>query len=537
VKSLQERLETAAASFAEQKAPGTGTLLRRALHVVITSHISRMAAALSYRTVFGLIPVLAIGVAFLGGFATDEQVEEVVLNVLDFTGLADIVVEPEAIEAEPAADGVAGPASPEELSQTAKLDEWLQLLVTKVRGVSFVAIGLTGLLTLIYAALSFMVEIERAANTIYHAPTGRSWVRRVTQYWTTLTLGSLFLVGTFYIGSRFQGAVASLDDTPKKAAADSTPRDDPGAIDSEAAKLLAADPEPDAGRDAIVREGGPDDAGADSSEEEATASQELSGEGFMAAAAAVVVSTIISFLLLLFLYMTIPNARVSVQCAAIGAAFAALMWEAGKQGFTLFVVHSAAQRLYGAIALVPLFLLWVYITWIIVLFGLQISYVLQNFRTFSIPESEQTGPVIVDPLTLLRVAAVVARRFGAGKTASVGEVAEAVGADEKTSLLMLDKLAETGIVHRVPLGQDCEEFSLARPADEIAATELLELAGRMAGGTGSREDPDRLTALRRAQLDAAAGVTLADLVVRSEPPGDPRSGNMAITRAEPTPAM
>jgi len=504
LKGLQERLETAALSFAEQRSPGTGTLVRRALQVVITSQISRMAAALSYRTVFGLIPVLAIGVAFLGGFATDEQVENVIVQVLDFTGLADIVVEPEAVDTEPGGVGVAGPASPDELTRAAKLDEWLRLLVAKVRGVSFVAIGLTGLLMLIYAAVSFMVEIERAANTIYHAPTGRSWVRRVTQYWTTLTLGSIFLVGTFYIGGRFTSTVQSLTepDQAQKEPADTTPRDDVGAIDSRAAEVLtkadtgAPDPAPPAAEEARQREG--------------------KETNFIVAAAGVAVSLVIGFLLLLFLYMTIPNARVSVQCAAIGAAFAAIMWEAGKQGFTLFVVHSAAQKLYGAIALIPLFLLWVYITWIIVLFGLQISYVLQNFRAFSMPEDEERGPVLVEPLTLLRVASIIAQRFGAGRTAELAEIAKAVGADERTTHAMLEALIQAALIHRVPVGQEREEFTLARPASEIRARELLELTHRMASGSAPHEEPARVAALRQAQLEAAADITLADLVERCE---------------------
>lgn len=485
------------------RASSAWLLVRRGLRVVSGSNISRMAAALAYRTVFGLIPVLAIGVAVLGGFASDKQIETTVREVLDFSGLSTIAVgekaeaegvsddttdatgeepsleEPETEEPienpvdeapaeeanEPTTDSA---GTGESASESESLDDWLKDLVVKVREVQFVAIGLTGFIMLIYAALSFMVEIERSANHIYRSPIGRSWVRRVTQYWTTLTLGTIFLVGTFYVGDRLTDALRSLQ----------------GVVGAGTAL-------------------GPEFAG-------------------------IAVSIAISFLLLLFLYMTIPNARVSLRCAAIGAFFAAVLWETGKFGFVQVVELSSYQRLYGVIALVPLFLLWVYITWIIVLSGLQISYVLQNFRSFAMSDDEQHGPVLVDPLMLVQVAVEVAGAFVAGRTAAVADVAKAIGLDEMTSLAMLVRLDEAGVLHRVPEGQEREAFALARPASEISAMELLDLAGRMAGGHAEELETERFGTLRRAQQEAAAGMSLADLM------GGKRAGDTGET---PTPLV
>jgi len=444
-------------------------ILRRAVGVVSASHITRMSAALAYRTVFGLIPVLAIGVAVLGGFASNEQVTAAVTRVLDLTGLNEIVVTPAAEDighldtpapdpgddpaGEPATDQPAedqsATATAETVVHNTALDEWLQELVTKVRGVSFVAIGLTGLIMLGYAAISFMVEIERSANQIYRAPTGRSWVRRVTQYWTTLTLGSLFLFGTFSVGTRMTEWVEALG-----------------------------------------------------------------GKTFSigAEAAGVGVNILINFVLLFFVYMTVPNARVAFKSAAGGAILAATVWELGKWGFQFVVMNSSAQTLYGALALVPLFLLWVYITWIIVLSGLQFSYMFQHFRAFAVEEETRDGPILIDPLTLVRVAAEVARGFAAGKTSSVAAVSQAVGLDEQASLDILERLSKAGVLHEVPEGQGREAFALARPAEQIGTRELLELAAQMSVGGRVAAEEGKLGELRRAQLDAAGGVTLADLV-------------------------
>ncbi len=457
------------------------SLVRWILQVLAKSDLTRMAAALSYRTVFGIIPVLAIGVAILGGFASDEQVEESVREVLKFTGLSDIVVNPQAIEnhdqtlsnknAQPkAADDAPAPSdtqtpppepdtSEEPTAATSRavpaasetrLDQWLQNLVLEVRKISFVAIGFTGLITLAYAAISFMVEIERSANHIYRAPTGRSWVRRITQYWTTLTLGSLFLIGTFYVSNQVTVVLTRLGDS--------------------------------------VNIGAHVVGGA--------------------------VSILISFLLLLFMYMTIPNTRVSLRSAAIGAAFAAVLWEAGKVGFAYFVTVSKTSLLYGAIALVPLFLLWVYITWLIVLFGLQLSYVLQNYATLAQAEENSRSPLIVDSMALVRVALAVGQAFVQGRAVSVADIARAVSLDDRTTLIMLERLIEAGVVHRVPFDEGIDGFSLAKPASQIKLSELLRLARSMTLSRSANQlhESDLLSTIEHAEQAAAGSTTLADLL-------------------------
>ncbi len=472
--------------------------LRRALRVVSGSNISRMAAALSYRTVFGLIPVLAIGVAVLGGFASDEQVTDTVERLLNLTGIDEIVVSPE--------EGAS--------ADTGKLDEWLKELVGKVQGVSFVAIGATGAILLAYAAISFMVEIERSANHIYRAPTGRSWVRRVTQYWTTLTLGSIFLVGTFYVGEQAQDVLAkwaSVGQTQTEGGGAPSQPPAPGETGGQ------APPTPPAGDQSAASGASPPDGKGDPNANNG----DKTTPG--AVAAGKLVSVFIDFFLLFFVYTTVPNARVNMRCAAIGAILAAVFWEAGKSGFQIFAANSSTETLYGAIALVPLFLLWVYITWIIVLSGLQISYVLQHFRTFAVADDERRGPTLVDPLTLVQVAVEVARKFAVGEQAAVADVAKAVGLDEHTSLAMLERLSDAKVLNRVPLGQEREVFAMARPAEEVAATELLELAGQMAASGSVAGESERLGRLRRARLDAAMGTSLADLM----------GGARGSTRVEP----
>ncbi|MGB2130193.1 MAG: YihY family inner membrane protein, partial [Marinobacterium sp.] len=71
-----------------------------------------------------------------------------------------------------------------------------------------------------------------------------------------------------------------------------------------------------------------------------------------------------SALAFMLLYAAVPNCRVPLRSAAIGGLFAAILFEIAKRGFVQFVTLSPSyQLIYGAFAAVPMFLLWIYISW------------------------------------------------------------------------------------------------------------------------------------------------------------------------------
>ncbi len=86
---------------------------------------------------------------------------------------------------------------------------------------------------------------------------------------------------------------------------------------------------------------------------------------------------IVTFLVFSLLYVAVPNRKVRFRDAAIGAAVATVFFELLKRGFTVYMLKFPTYKLiYGALAAVPIFLLWLYLSWLIILFGCLISYVI-----------------------------------------------------------------------------------------------------------------------------------------------------------------
>jgi len=74
------------------------------------------------------------------------------------------------------------------------------------------------------------------------------------------------------------------------------------------------------------------------------------------------------------LYLILPARRVPLRAALAGGLVAALAFEAGKRGFMLYATHAPGyRRVYGALAVVPLFLVWIYVSWVIVLLGAAVA--------------------------------------------------------------------------------------------------------------------------------------------------------------------
>lgn len=181
-----------------------------------------------------------------------------------------------------------------------------------------------GVVTLAITAILMMRNIEAALNRIWHVKEARKGVSSFLLYWAILSLGPI-LIG---LGMVVTSYVASIS---------------------------------------LV-----------------TSAADFVGKGRLLS----FLPMLLSALAFTLLYAAVPNCRVPFKSALVGGIAVAILFETAKRLFALFVTQFPSYELiYGAFAAVPLFLIWIYISWVIILLGaeltraLTLSFIPQHFKT------------------------------------------------------------------------------------------------------------------------------------------------------------
>jgi membrane protein len=95
--------------------------------------------------------------------------------------------------------------------------------------------------------------------------------------------------------------------------------------------------------------------------------------------ASLLMSFIINTLCFMLLYWGMPNCKVSISYALVGGVLASLLFELAKVGFVYYLyVFPSYELIYGALAVIPIFLIWIYISWSIIIYGALVTKELQD---------------------------------------------------------------------------------------------------------------------------------------------------------------
>lgn len=244
------------------------------------------AAALTYTTLFAVVPIMTVTFAILSAIPSMQSVSGDIQNFVfrHFIPSSGMMVQNHL----------------HDFSQQAS------------------HLTIVGVAMLFVTALLMLLTIERAFNQIWKVREARKGVVSFLRYWAVLSLGPLLLGLGFAVSSY----VASFE------------------VFNRTASLFSA---------------------------------------FVPGLR--VIPLLLSGLGFTLLYVAVPNCKVPLRAGFLGGFAAAVLFEAAKRGFGIFIGNFSSYKLiYGAFAAFPVFLLWIYLSWLIILFGVELTRALAVFR-------------------------------------------------------------------------------------------------------------------------------------------------------------
>jgi len=217
-----------------------------------------------------------------------------------------------------------------------------------------------------------------------------------------------------------------------------------------------------------------------------------------------------------FVYAFVPNTKVKLKSAVVGGVVAGTMWQSAQW----FYIHwqigfTKYNAIYGSFAQLPLFLVWLYISWIIVLVGAEVSHAVQHLGAFVRRGlSENMSPLSRQKVAVAALTHIEAR-FAAGLSPLSGtELATVLHLPEDVVMETLAALAEVGLT--VPLGEEDQRgYGLAVAAQNIRLADVAAVIENCGDGQSCRTvmessvDP-LFAAFAEAVRESPANVTLAD---------------------------
>ena len=300
-----------------------------------------------------------------------------------------------------------------------------------------------GIVLLAVTAIMLMLTIDRAFNTIWRVKRPRSLIQRVLIYWSVLTIGPMLIGGSLSLTSWLVSQSLGLG--------------------KQAPDMLV-----------VVLKLGP------------------------------LVLTSVAFG---FLYRTVPNRQVTVLDAAVGGIIASFAFEGMKIGFGHFIAHFANYKLvYGTFASLPILLMWIYSSWVVIVFAAVITAVLPYWRSGGVLLKQAPGSQFVSAMEILRM---LHRAYLDGYVLNLHQLRMALKLSWEEAEAILDKLVVAGWVAKL----QGNGWVLARDAGAIRVKEIFRafVFGRDAADVSEESAIRKLVAGISSTVDGELDFSLRDL--------------------------
>jgi membrane protein len=226
----------------------------------------------------------------------------------------------------------------------------------------------------------------------------------------------------------------------------------------------------------------------------------------------------IQFAALLLTNKLLPNVVVRWRAAFTGALVTGVAIEALKWGFLKFAKQMLLESyagVYGPLALVPMLLLWIYVSWLLVLLGAEIAHAFQNLQLLEAEERRHNTAEPINGLVATQLlAAVAANHERGGKGVERDELARDFGLSADVVGRLVERLKQGGLIAEVR--GDKEGLIPARAASGIDVGDILAAFRAtdldIASGALSPDLAQLVHDLEEARRKRIDGMTLADLL-------------------------
>ncbi|MCH8213960.1 MAG: YihY/virulence factor BrkB family protein [Proteobacteria bacterium] len=345
--------------------------------------------------------------------------------------------------------------------------EITEYIIAFVERVEVGVLGAVGLGFLVYTVVSLMQKIERSFNDTWQVTRHRPFARRFSGYLIVLLIGPVLVFLSMGITAWVMGSDA-------------------------VAALTAIQP-----LGALV---------------------ELAGK-------------LVPYLLIIaaftFIYVFLPNTRVGVRSALVGAAVAGFLWETAGWAFASFILGSTKYTVvYSAFASLILFMIWLYLSWLILLVGASIAFYHQHPEFLTVRRGElRMSNRLREKLALLAVFHIGRSYYQDLPPWTAAGLAQSLHVPAEAAESVLGALEHAAVVRRT--GDDPPAYLPARPLETTGVKEVLDAV--RAADESTHLDIGKLPAepavealigdLERGLAGVLEGMTLKDLAVSAEAAG------------------
>jgi len=319
------------------------------------------ATALTFYTLFSIVPVLALMFAIAKGLGYDEDLKK---QISEGASQYSTVLNQAFIYAD-------------------------SMLANAKGGV----IAGFGAVLLLWSVISLLINIENSFNDIWEIKKGRTWYRKVTDYLTIMFIAPIFLIVSGSLTVAIQTHVL----------------------------------------DAYLYSG-------------------------LSAFFLKVISFTMICGVFTFLYIVLPNTRVTFKSALTAAFFATILFELLEWAYVSFQIGTMRMNaIYGSFAALPLFLIWIQYSWYIVLFGAELAFANQNVDHYELENEIKSISIRYKRVIALMICNNVVKNFHSANTPLTAiEIAQQLDLPVRLARTVINELVEVKILAEVKTANDKE---------------------------------------------------------------------------------